>query len=205
MDEGKIKNALNLINQTLGNQDYTNIEKAILILLYFYNDKIDVYRLHKMVFLASLDFKELREELEPRPVMYKDIFYDENIAEAIESLKFDGLIEGDSTTFLLSNKGKEVAPRFLLSDKEKDIYKEIIDLFKDTTDDEILAIFYFKLYDQIKIIKPLKRIESNRKKLAISLYRKGKISIGAASEIAGVDIAKLLKLLKKRKYLSKNY
>jgi predicted HTH domain antitoxin len=157
-----------------------------------------------MVFLASLDFKELRDELEPKPTMYRDIFYDENIAEALESLQLNGLIEGD-LTFQLSNKGKEVASRFPLSDKEKDIYEEIIDLFKDTTDDEILAIFYFKLYDQIKIIKPLKRIESNRKRLALSLYQKGKISIGAASEIAGVDQASLLKLLKKRKYLSKNY
>jgi predicted HTH domain antitoxin len=195
MDKDNINEVLNLVNRVLGDQDYTNIEKAILILLYLYNDKIDVYRLHKMVFLASLDLKELRDELEPKPTMYKDIFYDENIAEAIESLKLDGLIEGDSTTFLLSNKGKEVAAHFLLSEKEKDIYEEVVDLFKDTTDDEILAIFYFKLYDQIKIIRPLKRIEKDRKKLAISLYKKGKISIGAASEIAGIDIAKLLKLI----------
>jgi len=201
MDKANIEKVLDLVNNVLNNQEYTNIERAILILLYLYNDKIDVYRLHKMVFLASLDFKELRDELEPRPTIYKDIFYDENIAEAIESLKLDGLIEGD-TAFLLSDKGKEAASHFSLSEKEKDIYEEIIDLFKDTTDDEILAIFYYKLYDQIKILKPLKRIESNRKKLALSLYQKGKISIGAASEIAGIDIAKLLKLLKKRKLSS---
>ncbi len=198
MDRNNVSEVLNLVNKVLGNQDYTNVEKAILILLYLYNDKVDVYRLHKMIFLASLDFKELREELELKPSIYKDIFYDENIAEAIESLKFDGLIEGD-TQFLLSNKGKEVASHFLLSDKEKDIYNEVIDLFKDTTDDEILAVFYFKLYDQIKILKPLKRIESNRKKLAISLYKKGKISIDAASEIAGMDKDKLIKLLEKNK------
>jgi predicted HTH domain antitoxin len=199
MDKDNMNNTLNMINQILGYQDYTNIEKAILTLLYLYNDKVDVYRLHKMVFLASLDIPELREELDPRPSMYKGIFYDENIAEAIESLKFDGLIEGD--TFLqLSSKGKALP--FLLSDKEKDIYNEVVDLFKDTTDDEILAIFYYKLYDQIKILKPLKRIESNRKKLAISLYRKGKISIEAASEIAGMNIKDFMEMLKKKKLLS---
>ena len=195
MDKSSINNTLNLI---LGKQDYTNIEKAILILLNLYNDKVDVYRLHKMVFLASLDIPELREELEPRPSMYNDIFFDENIAEAIESLKFDGLIEGD-TSLQLSSKE---TPHFLLSDKEKDIYEEIIDLFKDTTDDEILAIFYYKLYDQIKILKPLKRIESNRKKLALSLYKKGKISIGAASEIAGMNIKDFMEMLKKKGLLS---
>ena len=96
MDKANIEKVLDLVNNVLNNQEYTNIERAILILLYLYNDKIDVYRLHKMVFLASLDFKELRDELEPRPTIYKDIFYDENIAEAIESLKLDGLIEGDT-------------------------------------------------------------------------------------------------------------
>jgi len=195
MDKSSINNTLNLI---LGKQDYTNIEKAILILLNLYNDKVDVYRLHKMVFLASLDIPELREELEPRPSMYNDIFFDENIAEAIESLKFDGLIEGDTSLQLSS---KEI-PQFLLSDKEKDIYEEIIDLFKDTTDNEILAIFYYKLYDQIKILKPLKKIESNRKKLALSLYKKGKISIGAASEIAGMNIKDFMEMLKKKGLLS---
>ena len=194
MDQNNINNTLKLI---LGKQDYTNIEKAILILLHLYNDKVDIYRLHKMIFLASLDFPELREELEPKPSMYKDIFYDENIAEAIESLKFDGLIEGDNS-LQLSSKGLP----FPLSDKEKDIYEEIIDLFKDTTDDEILAIFYYKLYDQIKIIKPLKRIESNRKKLAISLYQKGKISIEAASEIAGMNIKDFMEMLKKKGLLA---
>jgi len=194
MDKNSINNTLNLI---LNKQDYTNLEKAILILLYLYNDKVDVYRLHKMVFLASLDFPELREELEPRPSMYKDVFYDENIAEAIESLKFDGLIEGDT---LLQLSSKELP--FLLSDKEKDIYEEIIDLFKDTTDDEVLAIFYYKLYDQIKILKPLKRIESNRKKLALGLYQKGKISIEAASEIAGMNIKDFMEMLKKKGLLA---
>ena len=198
MDKSSINNTLNLI---LGKQDYTNIEKAILTLLYLYNDKVDVYRLHKMVFLASLDIPELREELEPRPTMYKDIFFDENIAEAIESLKFDGLIEGD-TSLQLSSKGRGVALRFLPSGKEEDIYNEIIDLFKDTTDDEILAIFYYKLYNQIKILKPLKKIESNRKKLALSLYQKGIISIGAASEIAGMNIKDFMEMLKKKGLLS---
>jgi len=191
---------INLANKALNNQEFTPLEKIILGLLYFYNDKVDANRLHKMVFLASLDFKEVRDMLEPRPSMYKDIFYDENIDEAIESLKFDGFIEGDST-FLLSTKGKEITP-LLLSDKEKDILEEIVDLFKDTTDDEILAIFYFKLYDQIKILKPLKRIFKDRKKLAISLYQKEKISIGAASEIAGMDLHKFMNLLKKKGILS---
>jgi predicted HTH domain antitoxin len=197
MDGDNINEILNLVNKVLGDQDYTNVEKAILILLYLYNDKIDVYRLHKMVFLASLDLKELRDELEPKPTMYKDIFFDENIAEAIESLKLNGLIEGDSA-LLLSNKGKEEAARFLLSEKEKDTYEEVVDLFKNATDDEILAIFYFTLDGMVKIISPLYRVIKNRKELALSLYQKGKVSFNTALEISGMDSKNFVYLLKKK-------
>lgn len=197
MDGNNINEVLNLVNKVLGDQDYTNVEKAILTLLYLYNDQINVYKLHKMVFLASLNIKELRDEMEPEPRMYKDIFYDSTITEALESLKLEGLIEGD-TLLQLSSKGKEVASRFLLSDQEKEIYKQIVDLFKDTTDDEILAIFYFTLDGMIKIISPLYRIIKNRKELAISLYTKGKVSFNTALEISGMDNRNFASLLKKK-------
>ncbi len=45
MDENNINEVLNLVNRVLGDQDYTNVEKAILILLYLYNDQINVYKL----------------------------------------------------------------------------------------------------------------------------------------------------------------
>jgi len=45
---------------------------------------------------------------------------------------------------------------------------------------------------------PLPKIIKNRKKLAISLYKKGKISIGAASEIAGMNIKDFMEMLKKK-------
>jgi predicted HTH domain antitoxin len=197
MDGNNINEVLNLVNKVLGDQDYTNVEKAILILLYLYNDQINVHKLHKMVFLASLNIKELRDEMEPEPRMYKDIFYDSTITEALESLKLKGLVEGDSA-FLLTNKGKEEARQFLLSDQEKEIYKQIIDLFKDATDDEILAIFYFTLDGMIKIISPIYRIIKNRKELAVSLYTKGKISFNTALEISGMDNRNFVYLLKKK-------
>ncbi len=46
------------------------------------------------------------------------------------------------------------------------------------------------------------KIESNRKKLALSLYQKGKISIEAASEIAGMNIKDFMEMLEKKKLLS---
>ncbi len=199
MDGNNINEVLNLVNRALGDQDYTNVEKAILILLYLYNDQINVYKLHKMVFLASLNIKELRDEMEPEPRMYKDIFYDSAVTEALESLKLEGLIEGDSQ-FLLTDKGKEKAQFLLteLSDQERGIFKQIIDLFKNATDDEILAIFYFTLDGMIKIISPLYRIIKNRKELAISLYTKGKISFNTALEISGMDSKNFVCLLKKK-------
>ncbi len=72
--------------------------------------------------------------MEPEPRMYKDIFYDSAVTEALESLKLEGLIEGDSQ-FLLTDKGKEKAQFLLteLSDQERGIFKQIIDLFKNAS------------------------------------------------------------------------
>ncbi|MFZ8801270.1 MAG: UPF0175 family protein [Candidatus Nanopusillus sp.] len=183
----------------MSEEKYTYLEKIILILLYLYNDKISIDRLHKIVFLASLDLKGLKEKMSFRPRMYKDIFFDPAVAEALEFLQVNKLIEINNNIVILTKNGEEAA-QFLLSElsyKEKDILEEVLDLFNGTTDDEILAIFYFKLDDILKIIKPLYRIIKNRKKLAVSLYRKGKISIGAASEIAGMNIKDFMHLLHK--------
>ncbi|NAZ26513.1 MAG: hypothetical protein GU343_03215 [Nanoarchaeota archaeon] len=101
---------------------------------------------------------------------------------------------------MLTEKGIEEAEKIFkeFSKKEIDILEEVLDLFDGTTNDEILAVFYFKVPGFSELSGPLPKIVKNRKKLAISLYRKGKISIGAASEIAGMNIKDFMEMLKKK-------
>jgi predicted transcriptional regulator len=191
-------NATNIF-ETL-EEEFTLLEKIILVLLYLnrYNQKIDKLRLTKMIFLISYDIKELGEELDFK--IYKTEIYDQNINDILDGLKQDGFIKIKNKYIMLTEKGIEEAEKFFkeFSESEIDILEEVLDLFDGTTDDEILAVFYFKVPGFSELSGPLPKIIKNRKKLAISLYRKGKISIGAASEIAGMNIKDFMEMLKKK-------
>jgi len=181
-------------------EEFTLLEKIILVLLYLSrnNQKIDNLKLIKMIFLISYDIKELREELDFK--IYKTEIYDQNINDILDGLKQDGFIKIKNKYIMLTEKGIEEAEKIFkeFSKKEIDILEEVLDLFDGTTDDEILAVFYFKVPGFSELSGPLPKIIKNRKKLAISLYRKGKISIGAASEIAGMNIKDFMEMLKKK-------
>jgi hypothetical protein len=191
-------NAINIF-ETL-KEEFTLLEKIILVLLYLNRDnqKIDKLRLTKMVFLISYDIKELREELDFK--IYKTEIYDQNINDILDGLKQDGFIKIKNKYIVLTEKGIEEAEKIFkeFSERERDILEEVLDLFDGTTNNEILAVFYFKVPGFSELSGPLPKIIKNRKKLAISLYRKGKISIGAASEIAGMNIKDFMEMLKKK-------
>jgi predicted HTH domain antitoxin len=191
-------NATNIF-ETL-KEEFTLLEKIILVLLYLSrnNQKIDKLKLTKMIFLISYDIKELREELDFK--IYKTEIYDQNINDILDGLKQDGFIKIKNKYIVLTEKGIEEAEKIFkeFSKKEIDILEEVLDLFDGTTNNEILAVFYFKVPGFSKLSGPLPKIIKNRKKLAISLYRKGKISIGAASEIAGMNIKDFMEMLKKK-------
>ena len=181
-------------------EEFTLLEKIILVLLYLNrnNQKINNLRLTKMIFLISYDIKELGEELDFK--IYKTEIYDQNINDILDGLKQDGFIKIKNKYIVLTEKGIEEAEKIFkeFSKKEIDILEEVLDLFDGTTNDEILAVFYFKVPGFSELSSPLPKIIKNRKKLAISLYRKGKISIGAASEIAGMNIKDFMEMLKKK-------
>jgi len=191
-------NATNIF-ETL-EEEFTLLEKIILVLLYLNrnNQKINNLRLTKMIFLISYDIKELGEELDFK--IYKTEIYDQNINDILDGLKQDGFIKIKNKYIMLTEKSIEEAEKFFkeFSESEIDILEEVLDLFDGTTDDEILAVFYFKVPGFSELSGPLPKIIKNRKKLAISLYRKGKISIGAASEIAGMNIKDFMEMLKKK-------
>jgi predicted HTH domain antitoxin len=187
------------ISETL-KEEFTLLEKIILVLLYLNrnNQKIDKLKLTKMIFLISYDIKELREELDFK--IYRTEIYDQNINDILDGLKQDGFIKIKNKYIVLTEKGIEEAEKIFkeFSKKEIDILEEVLDLFNGITNDEILAVFYFKVPGFSELTGPLLRIIKNRKKLAISLYQKGKISIEAASEIAGMNIKDFMELLKKK-------
>lgn len=184
-------------NKTI-EEEFTLLEKIILVLLYL-REKSPIagkLRLQKMIFLISQDLEKLNDELDFEPHKYG--MYDQTIDDALEGLEQDGFITIDKN-ITLTKKGIEKAEEILkdFSEEEIEIIEEVKELFENLSENEILALLYFKFPEFAKYSEKLDEITKKRKELAISLYKKGKISIGAASEIAGVSIKEFMEMLKK--------
>ncbi len=68
-------------------------------------------------------------------------------------------------------------------------------LFDDLTTDEVCALTYFTFPKTTSESLILDRIIKNRKKSALKLYKKNKISVEKASEIAGISMKDFYELL----------
>jgi uncharacterized protein YwgA len=192
-------------NDTVFEEEFTLLEKTILVLLYL-KEKSPIFgklRLQKMIFLISQDFEKLRDELDFEPHRYG--MYDQTIDDMVEGLELDGFVTVDENNnkITLTQKGIEKAKEILkeFSEKEIETIEEVKELFEDLTEDEILALLYFKFPEFAKYSEKLGEITRKRKELAISLYKKGKVSLEAASEIAGMNVKEFMKLLKERNLL----
>ena len=197
------------INKIMGNkmflnEEFTLLEKVILLLLYL-KDKLPIFgklRLQKMVFLISQDIPELEEELDFEA--YKYGMYDQTIDDTLEGLELDEFvaIKEDDNKIMITPKGVEKAKELVKEfSKKVGILEEVKELFTDLTEDEILALIYSKFPEFAKYSEKLEEIKKKRKNLAISLYIKRKVSLEAASEIAGTSIKEFIGMLRERKLM----
>ena len=94
--------------------------------------------------------------------------------------------------------GQKVA-KILISKIDKETLKVISDIktfFNDMTKDELLGYVYFSFPEMTEESIEYKNILAKREEIALSLFRKRKVSLGKASEIAGLPIEDFMKLLK---------
>jgi len=181
-------------------EDFTLLEKVIILLLYL-KDKTPIFgktKLQKMIFLISQEIPELEEELDFEAYRYG--MYDQTIEEILDGLQKDGFIKIKDDQIILQEEAVKRIQEISKDLKEKiSILEEVKDLLNDLAEDEMLVLMYFKFPEFARYSEKKKEIERKRKEFAISLYLKGKISIEAASEIAGVSIKEFLEILKKRR------
>jgi predicted HTH domain antitoxin len=96
----------------------------------------------------------------------------------------------------LTEEGKFVANDLMKNTRKREIQRieEFNELLNDLSKDEILAFIYFS-YPLIEIEKEsieYKDILPKRIRIALSLYKKGKISAQKAAQIAGEDLQDLI-------------
>lgn len=175
-----------------------NISKQYMLLLFNSLNAKPIknkVNLMKMLFFISLNVPSLENEYNFEPDNYgpsSDV-----VERNLEFLDQENFLKKDKNGYQINNLGKE----YLNSRNFNNINFELIDdmknLFDGLTVDEVCALTYFTFPKTTSESVILERIIKNRKKLALKLYAKNKISVEKASEIAGISMAELYELLSK--------
>ncbi len=175
--------------------------KKYLLLLLSANDNMPIRgktTVMKELFLISKNIPELEEEADFEPYYYGP--ESDEILNALEELEVVGLMNEADKKYMLTDLGKEIADIIKkdIANNELEMIEDMKRLSNDLTVDEILALVYYT-YPEVAMESVVKdRIENKRKDIALSLLKKGKISIGKASEIAGMSMTSFYKLLKEK-------
>ncbi|MFZ3058501.1 MAG: UPF0175 family protein [Candidatus Methanoperedens sp.] len=129
--------------------------------------------------------------------------YSESADVCLEQLMLSGIIEKEekSSAIRLTPLGRVISKQI-----QKSISKEKMELFDDfknflnnLSQDELLGFIYFS-YPEMKLESlKFEEILPRRKVIAFSLFKKHKISLEKASEIAGISVEKFIQFLQERK------
>lgn len=153
--------------------------------------------LQKEVYLISNNIDQIKEHAD-----YEGDYmgaYSETLEEELIQLEIDGILETKNYRILLTNVGEELANVLEEKIENKEILNIISDfkdLLNDMSQQELLAFIYTSFPDMTKESTVYEKLKPKLVNIAIQLYKKGKISIGKASEIAGISIAELNEKIK---------
>ncbi len=152
--------------------------------------------LMKMLFFISLNVPALKQELNFEADNYgpsSDV-----VERNLEVLNLETFLVECNEGYKLTKLGKE----YLSSRDFKDIDFKLIEdmkgLFDGLTVREVCALTYFTFPETTTESLIKEDIIQNRKKFAINLFKKNKISLEKASEIAGLHLKDFIDLLYKQ-------
>jgi len=153
--------------------------------------------LQKELFLLSQSYEDLKEESEFEPYLLGP--HSEVIEEEFSDLIQVGLVTKEGNKIKLTNLGEEIS--VIISEKINDEGKQLVsdlkEFLNDLSEDELLGFIYFSYPEMRKESIKFQKIKGKREAIAISLYRKGKVSLGKAAEIAGMTVETFISLLKR--------
>lgn len=154
-------------------------------------------RLMKELFFISLNIPSLNESLEFEADNYgpsSDV-----IIGYIDDMSQMRLITAkkrskDNITYSIGEYGKKFLEQEEL-DLDYELISEMKTLCHGITNDELLALTYFSFPEMTEESLVIEKIFAKREKLALGLYRKGKVSLEKAVEISGLSYKEFLDLL----------
>jgi hypothetical protein len=150
----------------------------------------------KELYLISRVITELAEEAE----FESDLMgpYSELADEQTDRLRRENVI--DSEQKQLTIRGQKIVGK-IESEFSSDTAKfigEIKDFLNDLSKDELLGFIYYSYPDMRVDSLEFKRISTKREEIAVSLFRKDKISLGKAALISGLSQEEVIDLLQSR-------
>lgn len=118
------------------------------------------------------------------------------VSNILHELSMLGLVDSQNEDYKLTGEGEEILKKVNeLSKNEENIIHFMKDLFNNLTYDESLAIVYCNYPKMTSESLVKDRIRRKRKKIALSLLKKGKISKSKAAEIYGVPLRDFYNIL----------
>lgn len=186
---------LNEVNRII--EDMSELQKRIVLLLKASKGepvKGDTW-FQKELFLFSKNVPAIFEEASFGSDMYGP--FSENAKEQLEDLERDDVVSKVGKKMFLSDLGHKIADKLEkeVPEEELKMISEFKSLLNDLNIDEVLTFIYFTFPKYTEESLVLERIRNNRKSVAIKLYKKDKISLQRAAEIAGIPLEIFVKEL----------
>lgn len=173
-------------------EDMSELQKYIVLLLNANDNSLIKGNswFQKELFLIAKNVPEVEEEASFDSDMYGP--WSENAKEQLDELEMDDVVSKKGKKMWLSELGVKIATELIkkVPNDRLVMISEFKVLLNDLNDSELLTLIYFTFpeFTEESLIKD--EIDENRGSTAVKLYRKGKISLQRASEIAGESLEK---------------
>lgn len=171
--------------------DIDDVEKVFLILLEADGGEAIPSNLwlQKEIFMIAKNLKKLEDYLNFQP--YNKGPYSETVENILDNLQFKGYVKKENSKIKITHRGKELVKKiYEIADEDLlDLIEDIKRFMNDLTKNELL-LYIHETYPEMTAQSVLKEdIEEDRVKLAKNMYRKEKISLEKASELARLSVS----------------
>jgi predicted HTH domain antitoxin len=147
--------------------------------------------LQKEIYVLSRTSPKLAEAADYAPYLQGP--WSENVEAALEDLQPIGLVKFDSygRDIQLTDMGHRVFSKLAsqMPEHVREHVEEVKEFLNDMTEEELLVFTYYTYKDMIQESVKLRKAIEHRREAAESLYRKDKVSLEKAAELAGMRIS----------------
>lgn len=180
-------------------EEMSELQRSMVLLLSSSNNKPIKGNtwFQKELFLIAMNEEEVAEEASFESDMYGP--FSETAKNELEDLEMDGVVIKSGNKMWLSGLGLEIVEQIKKqTSKEKlEMIARFKELLNDLTDEEVLTFVYFTFPEFTEESAVKEKIDKNREQVAIKLYKKEKISLQKAAEIAGVPLENFVRKFRK--------